>query len=84
MLFLIEMASLKKLFAGYLEQSLMNFLNNSFTAYLGLPFFLAKNKLLTGLRLIPACTSPLIRAPRFDSPDWQLQWRDTGGVFSKS
>ena len=53
---------------------LMNFLNDSFTAHLGLPLFLARCILLTGLSLIPA------RALRLDSPDWQLQWRDTGGT----
>ena len=58
----------------------MNFLNNSFTAHLRLHFFLTRCILLTGLILIPACTSPLIRAQRFDSPDWQLQWQDTGGI----
>ena len=58
----------------------MNFLNNSYTAHLGLHFFLVRHILLTGLSLIPVCTSPLIRALRFDSPDWQLQWRDTGGT----
>ena len=55
----------------------MNSQNYSFTAHLGLTFFLARCILLTGLSLIPACTSPLIRALRFDSPDWQLQRRDT-------
>ena len=58
----------------------MNSINDSFTAHLGLAFFLARCILLTGLSLIPVCTSPLIRALRFDSPDWQLQWRDTGGT----
>ena len=51
-------------------------------AHLGLPFFLARCILLTGLSLIPAGTSPQIRALRFDSPDWQLQWQDTGGTVS--
>ena len=59
---------------------LMNFLNDSFTAHLGLPCFLARCILLAGLSLIPACTSPITRTLRFDSPDWQLQWRDTGGT----
>ena len=58
----------------------MNFLNKSFTAYLGLPFFLSICILLTGRSLIPACKPPLIWALRFDSPEWQLQWGDTGGT----
>ena len=62
----------------------MNSLNYSFTAHLGLPFFLARCILLTGLRLISACTSPLIRALRFDSPDWQPQWRDSGGTVNQT
>ena len=78
--FLIEMASLKKIFCRIFATVLMNFLNDCFTAHPGLPFFLVRHILLTGLSLIPACTSPLIRALRFDSPDWQLQWRDKGGT----
>ena len=61
---------------------LKNSLNDSFTEHLGLPVFLARCILFTGLSLIPNCTSPLIRALIFDSPDWQLQWRDTGGTVS--
>ena len=67
-------------FCRIFEAVLMNFLNDSFTAHLGLPFILVRHILLTGLSLIPACTSPLIRALRFDSPDWQHQWRDKGGT----
>ena len=73
---------------GFLEEDfcrifgtvLMNFLNDSFAAHLGLPFFLVRHILLTGLSLIPVGTSPLIRALRFDSPDWQLQCQDKGGT----
>ena len=61
---------------------LMNSLHNSFTAHLGLPFFLSKCILLTGPSLVSACTSPLILALRVDSPDRQLQWRDSGGTVA--
>ena len=70
----------EEVFCRIFETVLMNFLNDSFSSYLGLPFFLARCILLTGLSLIPACTSPLIQALRFDSPECQLQCRDTGGT----
>ena len=74
---------LEEVFCRIFGTFLINFLNDRFTAYLGLPFFLTRCKLMTGLSLIPACTSPLIRALRFDSPDWQLQWWDTDGTVLK-
>ena len=83
MLILIRMASLKMFFGRIFGTVLMIYLNDSFTAHSKLPFVLARCILLTGLSLIPACTSPLIRALRFDSTDWQLQWRDTGGTVSQ-
>ena len=69
---------LEEVFCRIFGTFLMNIFNDSFTAYRGLPLFLARCKLLTGLSLNPAGTSPLNLALRFDSPDWQLQWRDTG------
>ena len=67
-------------FSRIFRTFLMSILNNSFTAHLELSFFLFRCILLTGLCLIQACTSPLIRTLRFDSPDWQLQCQDTGGT----
>ena len=74
---------LEEVFCRIFRTFLMNILNDSFTAHLGLPFFLARCILLTGVRLIQTCTSPLIRTLRFDSPDWQLQCGDTGGTVSR-
>ena len=71
---------MKQVFCRIFDIVLMNSLHNSFTAHLGLPLFLARCILSTRLSLIPACTSPLFLALRFDSPDQQLQWREIGGT----
>ena len=51
-------------------------LQDSFTAHLQLPLFLARHILLTGLSQVSACTSPLIRTLRTDSADLQHQCND--------
>ena len=73
---------LEEVFCRIFGTVLMKFPSDSFTAHLGLPFFLSRCILLTGLSLILACTSPRILALRLDSPDWQLQWWDTGGTVT--
>ena len=63
----------------------LHFTSLHFTAaaQLRLPLFLPSRLLSTGLSLVSACTSPLIRVLRVDSADRQPQWRDTGGTVEE-